>query len=66
MWKKENEDFLKMTFNDKNVIIIGAIIGCVILLVILILIIRAFIRKNNPQVHSSLVEDIEKNKQINK
>ena len=65
-WKKENEDFLKMTFNDKNVIIIGAIIGCVILLFILIFIIRAFVRRNNPQVHSSLVEDIEKNKQINK
>lgn len=64
-WRKENEDFLKMTFNDKNVIIIGAIIGCVILLVILLLIIRAFARRNCPQVHSSLVEDVERNKQIN-
>ena len=60
LWQNETERFLSRTYNDKCKIIISGIIACVIILVVLIMIIRAFARKNNPQIHSELVEEVNK------
>lgn len=59
-WQNETERFLSRTYNDKLKIIISGIIACVIILTVLIMIIRAFARKNNPQIHSELVEEVSK------
>ena len=59
-WRTENDRFLLRTYNDKLKIIISGIISCVIILTVLIMIIRAFARKNNPQIHSELVEEVNK------
>ena len=37
--------------------IVGAILGSIILVTILALIIRAFARRQNPAVHSQLIEE---------
>ena len=59
-WKAENDRFFARTYNDKPKIVISGIIGCVIILTVLIMIIRAFVRKNNPHIHSELVEEVNK------
>jgi hypothetical protein len=59
-WQYETKRFLSRTYNDKLKIIISGVIACVITLTVLVMIIRAFARKNNPQIHSELVEEVNK------
>jgi hypothetical protein len=59
-WQYETKRFLSRTYNDKRKIIISGVIACVITLTVLVMIIRAFARKNNPQIHSELVEEVNK------
>ena len=56
-WVVENESFLKKVYNDKTIMIVGAVIGSIILLVILIKIIRTFIKRNGDSNHSELIEE---------
>lgn len=56
-WLIENQSFLNRVYNDKTIMIVGAILGSIILVTILALIIRAFARRQNPAVHSQLIEE---------
>ena len=59
-WRIQNENFLKRVYNDKNIMVIGAILGSLILVLILFLIIRAF-AKRSPQLHNQLIEEVSHN-----
>ena len=56
LWRKENEKILNKIYNDKKIVVIGAVMGSMILLTILFCLIKSF-KTENSQRASRFIEE---------